>query len=71
MHTDQGQVAVCAWYRPPGSGTASVESLATEIAEVRKTVTQMLVVGDLNVYNKKWLRFSPRRIGPKGNACRR
>ena len=59
VHTDQGQVAVCAWYRPPGSGCASVESLVAEIAEVRQTAAHLLVVGDLNVYNKKWLRFSP------------
>ena len=58
VHTDQGQVAVGAWYRPPGSGTASVSALEIEIAEVRKTAAHMLVVGDLNVYNRKWLRFS-------------
>jgi len=46
------------WYRSPSSGHDGFASLYSEVAQYFYEVTGTLVMGDMNVHHKKWLRFS-------------
>ena len=61
IHTDQGPIQICAWYRPPCAGEVeSIASFKTEFANTAGGMIGTLVVGDLNVHNIRWLRHSTR-----------
>ena len=61
IHTDQSPLQICAWYRPPCAGEVdSIASFETEFAENAAGMIGTLVVGDLNVHNIRWLRYSTR-----------
>ena len=61
LHTNQGPYLLCAWYRPPASGdTSTIESFGREYNEHSRGVLGTLVLGDLNVHNRAWLRHSNR-----------
>ena len=70
VHSDLGPLLVCPWYRPPASGCDSIHSLPTELETHRALAIATIVVGDLNVHNKRWLRFSSikRPSTPEGVA---
>ena len=59
LHSHVGPVLLCCWYRRPCRG--EVDSVITFRAEYNALKTQALstiIVGDLNVHQVKWLRFS-------------
>ncbi len=59
IHSDQGPLLLGAWYRPPASGeVASIHALGPELAKLSESCVGTIIVGDLNVHNKDWLRFS-------------
>ena len=58
LHTDVGPYLVCAWYRPPDAGTGPVDSFDTELAQHRPTHVGTVVLGDLNVHHRPWLKHS-------------
>ena len=59
LHTDNGPYLLCAWYRPPARGEVdSIHSFRKEYEQHRGGALGVLVVGDLNVHNQAWLRFS-------------
>ena len=59
LHTNDGPVAVAAWYRPPGQTECpSISSLVREWEAVRDMTIGTIVIGDLNVHSCRWLRFS-------------
>ena len=61
VHSEQGPFLVCNWYRPPVAGEQdSLESFEKEWANLRGDALGGLVVGDLNLHHKKWLRHSNR-----------
>ena len=59
VHTDHGPLLLAVWYRPPRKGEVdSVASFEAELNRLRTGALGTLVVGDLNVHNASWLRFS-------------
>eukprot|EP00969_Alexandrium_andersonii_P280763 12413425-Alexandrium_andersonii.AAC.1 len=59
MHTDCHPVSLCCWYRAPSPGDASaVVSLDAEWAEFSAGAVASLIIGDVNVRNLAWLRYS-------------
>ena len=61
VHADSGPLLLCLWYRPPCSGEiASISRFQVELQQHSRHAVSCLVVGDLNVHNVEWLRFSRR-----------
>ena len=59
LHTDAGPVRFGVWYRPPSYGEIdSIDSLADELQENVDNSIGTILVGDLNVHHKGWLRLS-------------
>ena len=58
------------WYRPGASVWDGFTDLYSELGEYFSQVSGVAIVGDLNIYHKKWLRFSPSdtRIGAEMKA---
>ena len=46
------------WYRPGSSDFDGFTELYSELAEHYAEVSGALLVGDMNVHHKRWLRFS-------------
>ena len=54
-----GIVALCNWYRPPGSGDInSIEIFEADMIIYREQCIGMIMVGDINVHHIPWLTFS-------------
>lgn len=71
VHTTQGPLLLCVWYRPPCRGeTASVDTFEEEWHKYSDQALGTLVVGDLNVHHKRWLKFSSDKTPttPEGTA---
>jgi hypothetical protein len=61
VHTDQGPYVLSAWYRPPDPGeVVSIESFETEWQEHCNAALGSVILGDLNLHHKGWLRYSSR-----------
>ena len=61
VHSEQGPVLVGAWYRPPEQGeVATVHSFREEWKAHRGEAIGAIVVGDINIHHRKWLRWSGR-----------
>jgi hypothetical protein len=61
VHSDLGPYLVCAWYRPPVPGEVdSIKELRKEWEELSRDAVGTIIVGDLNIHHKKWLRRSNR-----------
>ena len=61
IHANCGPVVFCLWYRPPHIGEiASIHRFEQEFARYSRLGVSSLVVGDMNVHNVGWLRFSRR-----------
>ena len=59
LHTDRGPISVALWYRPPRPGEAStIQSLEGELQQYGSDCVGHLVLGDLNVHEVSWLRYS-------------
>ena len=59
IHTDIGPVLCCVWYRPPCPG--EIDSIRTCEAEWTRLSTNhiaTIIIGDLNVHHKRWLKHS-------------
>ena len=68
VHTSHGPLLLGLWYRPPNQGeVASVNSLEKEWAELDDSAVGALLVGDLNVHNEAWLKYSTGTT-PEGRA---
>jgi hypothetical protein len=62
LHTDRGPIAVAVWYRRPCPGEVdSIRSLEQEMTALRGDTVGTLIVGDLDVHNAAWLRYSSGR----------
>ena len=59
LHTDRGPVAVALWYRRPDPGeVVSIQALEPELREFGPDVVGTMILGDLNVHEESWLRYS-------------
>jgi len=59
LHTDQGPYLVGAWYRPPQAGEIeSIDSLFCEYEKLSMEAVGTVIVGDMNVHQRRWLHFS-------------
>ena len=67
LHTDQGPVLLCVWYRPPGRECNFLEALEEEWRELAHLAIGTLIVGDLNVHHLHWLKFSS-HTSPAGSG---
>ena len=66
MHTDFGALSLVVWYRPPGYAEInSILNLVPEHDEFSGSCVGTIVVGDVNVHHKPWLKFS-NGISPEG-----
>ena len=71
IHTNQGPFAVCTWYRPPERGEVdSIHTLQEEWEEVKAQCLAAVIIGDMNVHLRRWLRFS-NGDSPEGIALER
>ena len=67
-HTDQGPYLVGVWYRPPDPGECgTIATFKTEYAALETTSLGSIVLGDVNVHNKRWLKHSANN-SPEGVA---
>ena len=61
LHSDQGPVGICVWYRPPSSGEIeSIQSLDDDMENYCADNVNNIIVGDMNVHNIEWLHHSSR-----------
>ncbi len=59
IHANSGPILVCVWYRRPEAGEiASIRRFEQEYEVYSKHAVSFLAVGDFNVHNREWLRFS-------------
>jgi exonuclease III len=71
VHTEQGPILVCAWYRPPVCGEVdSIVTLAQEWREHRENAIGSIIVGDVNCHHRDWLKWSSQGVSSEGKALR-
>ena len=58
LHTDRGLVSVILWYRPPNPELDTIMSLPAELEKFAPDVCGHVLIGDINVHEQSWLRFS-------------
>ena len=59
VHCDCGPVLLCVWYRPPNRGeTDSIRRFESEFDAYSVNTVSAMIVGDFNVHNVEWLRYS-------------
>ena len=68
LHTHTGPLLACTWYRPPCPGEVdSIGSLKKEWQRLNVQAVGTILVGDANVHNRRWLRYSAHN-SPEGSA---
>ena len=58
IHGQYGPVLLCNWYRPPSDPRDSIGTLKAEWSRLQQSALGTIIVGDVNVHHKSWLRFS-------------
>ena len=58
LHTNIGTILLGNWYRAPDENGSSLLSLTGELRRLREDVVGTILVGDLNVHHKHWLKHS-------------
>ena len=59
VHCDCGPVLLCLWYRPPNRNEVeSIQRLERELETYSRDTVAVIVMGDMNVHNAEWLRYS-------------
>ena len=69
LHTDRGPFLLGALYRPPGSGERSISSFVEEHSKLSDVTMGVLLLGDINVHHKSWLKHST-GTAPEGETMR-
>ena len=67
IHLDLCIIAFANWYRPPASGCDSISELRSELSNLCEDTLGILIVGDINIHHRKWLRHSNANT-PEGEA---
>ena len=61
VHSDLGPYLIGVWYRPPEPGEVeSIKELRKEWNDLSRDAIGTIIVGDINVHHKTWLRRSAR-----------
>ena len=58
LHTNLGALLIGNWYRAPDESGTSIAILKAEIERLRGDFVGILLVGDVNVHHKRWLKHS-------------
>ena len=59
FHVATGPLLVGIWYRPPNKGEVnSIQCLDNELAQFGCSTMGTIIIGDMNVHEKSWLRYS-------------
>ena len=58
VHTDQGPYLLGCWYRPPGESLQGIYNFRDEFDNHRPSSVGAIIIGDLNIHQQSWLRFS-------------
>ena len=59
VHTNRGAVLLALWYRRPTKGEVqSIDDLYDELSEFGGHTIHTIIMGDMNVHEASWLRFS-------------
>ena len=59
IHCDCGPVLLCLWYRPPNRNEVkSIQRFEHELDTYSRDTVATITMGDMNVHNAEWLRFS-------------
>ena len=58
LHTHVGAFLLGNWYRAPDEDGSSIDSLGSELERLRHDCVGVILIGDLNVHHRRWLRFS-------------
>ncbi len=67
IHSDIGPIAVCVWYRRPNHGEIeSIQRFEKELQQHAQDCVATIAIGDMNVHNPSWLRWSG-RDSPEGS----
>ena len=68
IHTDLGPLLLVNWYRPPDDdATLSMPVFRKDLTTLVENHVGTIVMGDLNIHHRKWLRFSNANT-PSGRA---
>ena len=58
LHTHIGAILLSNWYRPPDDDGSSLDTLSAELHRLQQEVIGTIILGDLNVHHRQWLRHS-------------
>ena len=58
LHTNLGALLIGNWYRPPDDDGRSAAMLQAEIERLRCDCVGVILVGDINIHHKRWLKHS-------------
>ena len=58
VHTSQGPLLLCIWYRPPNADAEHIQILENEWLVHSQDVKGTVIIGDLNVHHQYWLKHS-------------
>ena len=58
LHTHVGPLLLGNWYRPPDEPGDSMDTLVEEIQRLRSDCIGVILIGDINIHHKKWLKHS-------------
>ena len=58
IHTDEGPILLCCWYRPPREPLDGITSFQKELNRLRAQAVGVIIIGDVNVHSRRWLTHS-------------
>ena len=58
LHTSLGPVLLAVWYRAPDADSSHLLSMMAEWRRLSEGAIATIILGDLNIHQRKWLRFS-------------
>ena len=58
LRTNIGALLIGNWYRPPDEDGNSISILQAEIERLRSECVGVILLGDINIHHKRWLRYS-------------
>ena len=67
LHAHDGPFLIGLWYRPPRSELDHITTLAAEMNKFLPMCVGCILIGDMNVWHKRWLRHSP-STSPEGRC---
>ena len=70
IHSDHGPYVIGCWYRPPAPGEVdSIRSFKEEAQSHATNAVGCVLLGDLNIHHRKWLKYSNRNSLERQELC--